>query len=238
MPRVSEQYRDQVRNQLLDAAQRCLERKGFQSTTTRDILNEAEMSAGALYHYFDSKDDLFIALAERTRKAMLVSAVELGDSQVADARSVLRLLLEVFNPAVGDEVLRELRHRAVHDDECCAAIGRVNRNLVAAVVPVVSAAQDAGLVRNDVSARALVELIATLYDGFEIRNATGAFATSFAELTETLLRVLLFGMAAETPDERELLREESARAWRRYKKGLPAGLVEPAKRKRSPRAEA
>ncbi len=64
MPRVTDEHRQQRREQLLDAARRCFVRQGFHATSMQDVLAEAGMSAGAAYGYFSSKDDIILAVAE------------------------------------------------------------------------------------------------------------------------------------------------------------------------------
>ncbi len=61
MPKVKEGYLDARRQQIIDAAYRCFARKGFHQATMRDIYTEAELSAGAVYHYFKSKEDIIEA---------------------------------------------------------------------------------------------------------------------------------------------------------------------------------
>jgi TetR/AcrR family transcriptional repressor of nem operon len=53
------------RKEILDGAQRLVYAKGFDQMTIQDILNEVQISKGALYHYFGSKADLLEALVER-----------------------------------------------------------------------------------------------------------------------------------------------------------------------------
>jgi len=61
VPKVTEAYLDQRRQQIIEAAFRCFARKGFHQTTMRDIYAEAGLSAGAIYHYFTSKDEIIKA---------------------------------------------------------------------------------------------------------------------------------------------------------------------------------
>src|SRR5689334_20622507 len=55
----------QKRNAILDAAQRSITTKGYEQMTTQDLLQELQISRGALYHYFESKQALPMALVER-----------------------------------------------------------------------------------------------------------------------------------------------------------------------------
>lgn len=61
MPKVTEEYLDIRRKQIIDAAYRCFARKGFHQATMRDIYAEAELSPGAIYRYFNSKEEIIEA---------------------------------------------------------------------------------------------------------------------------------------------------------------------------------
>src|SRR5512133_1186992 len=61
MPKVTEAYTETRRQQIIEAAYRCFARKGFHQTSMRDIYAEAGLSPGAIYHYFESKDDIIEA---------------------------------------------------------------------------------------------------------------------------------------------------------------------------------
>jgi AcrR family transcriptional regulator len=55
----------QKRNAILDAAQRSITTKGYEQMTTHELLQELQISRGALYHYFESKQALLLALVGR-----------------------------------------------------------------------------------------------------------------------------------------------------------------------------
>ncbi len=65
MPKVSEAHRENRRRQILDAAIECFAHHGFQRTTMEDIIREAGLSAGAIYSYFQSKDQIIETLADQ-----------------------------------------------------------------------------------------------------------------------------------------------------------------------------
>lgn len=57
---------DTRQNEILDATQRLIYTKGYEQMTIQDILDILQISKGAFYHYFDSKQALLEALVERT----------------------------------------------------------------------------------------------------------------------------------------------------------------------------
>lgn len=68
MPKVSETHLKARRQQILDAARRCFGNRGFHQTTMQEIYQEAGLSAGSIYRYFASKEELIAALAEEARE--------------------------------------------------------------------------------------------------------------------------------------------------------------------------
>lgn len=58
-----EREKQQRHNDILEAARRVFESKGFLNTTLQDVAKEAEISVGLIYRYFQSKEDIFASLA-------------------------------------------------------------------------------------------------------------------------------------------------------------------------------
>ena len=61
MPKISDARRAERRAQIIDAARRCFQQHGVQATTMDDIVRASDLSAGAVYSYFKSKDELTLA---------------------------------------------------------------------------------------------------------------------------------------------------------------------------------
>jgi AcrR family transcriptional regulator len=53
---------EEKRLDILEAAARCFERHGFHGASTAQICAEAKISAGHLYHYFDSKEAIVASM--------------------------------------------------------------------------------------------------------------------------------------------------------------------------------
>jgi AcrR family transcriptional regulator len=90
MPKVSVEYLEARRNQILDAAFACFRRRGFHQTTMQDIYREVGLSPGAVYHYFHSKEEIIAAAidrntAERTRLVAAIRSLEPSPNQALEA---------------------------------------------------------------------------------------------------------------------------------------------------------
>jgi AcrR family transcriptional regulator len=79
------------RNEILDAAQRLVYTKGYDQVSIQDIITEVNISKGAFYHYFDSKQALLEALIERLAnqvESLLIPIVQ--DAQLPATQKLQR----------------------------------------------------------------------------------------------------------------------------------------------------
>jgi AcrR family transcriptional regulator len=88
MPKVTEEHRLARRAQIVDAARRCVIDEGFHKTTMADVIRESGLSAGAVYGYFKSKEELVAAIAEDA----LASVDELFQKILATEQMVTPLM--------------------------------------------------------------------------------------------------------------------------------------------------
>jgi AcrR family transcriptional regulator len=80
MPKVSDEHRAARRTEILVAACRCFARDGFHGTSMADVITQSGLSAGAVYLYFKSKNEIIAAVVDMT----LSTADELFDELLAD----------------------------------------------------------------------------------------------------------------------------------------------------------
>jgi AcrR family transcriptional regulator len=138
-----ERERELVRRKILDAATELFVAEGYQNVSIRKIAERIEYSPAALYSYFPSKDDIFLALAEEGFRT-LAAAVRL------DADDPLEALREGFwqyyqfsrthpeyfalmfvdrsVPQISEDwerfgFVREMLHRAADGIRACVAAG-------------------------------------------------------------------------------------------------------------------
>lgn len=80
---------------IVEAGRKLFARQGFHATGMRDIAKLANVSIGSLYHYFRSKDELFLAVVRKAFEERLVQARELM-RQGLPAPEILRQVLTVY----------------------------------------------------------------------------------------------------------------------------------------------
>jgi TetR/AcrR family transcriptional regulator len=100
------------RLEILRAAARVFRRRGLAAAGMRDIAEEADLSPGNLYYYFDSKDELLLFCQERTLEHMLAS-VEAANASAASSVERLRTVLRAHVLALLDELEGATAHLEV-----------------------------------------------------------------------------------------------------------------------------
>ena len=70
-PKVVEDRREQI----IDAAMRVFAQKGFVRATNKDVAREAGITAGLIYHYFENKEALLMAVIEGRSPLKVLSAL-------------------------------------------------------------------------------------------------------------------------------------------------------------------
>jgi AcrR family transcriptional regulator len=191
VPKVSAEHKRQVRRHLLDAAWRVVDRDGVEATTTRAILDEAAMSAGALYSYFPSKDALLRVLTEEKVNETLTLVAAEGDPGEDERGLLMRYVVGLLNQPSRHPELVAFRGRLSTDPEVNDAFRQVNASMVERFAPLVRAAQQAGGFDPHLDAEALVELVDVLVDGLNRRHTAGTFATTFERVGNVAIALLL-----------------------------------------------
>jgi AcrR family transcriptional regulator len=79
--------------QILNAAANLFAHKGFHRTTTKDIARASDVSEGTLYNYFESKNEILMAIMSKLSSARGQQNVR-AISDDEDVRDVLHAILE------------------------------------------------------------------------------------------------------------------------------------------------
>jgi AcrR family transcriptional regulator len=99
-----------TRGRLIATARRLFAAQGFAATSTEEILSEAAVSRGALYHHFPSKTDLFQATFEQVEDELTAQVLQVA---AAGGETDPIRILEVGFGAFLDECLNPEVQRIV-----------------------------------------------------------------------------------------------------------------------------
>jgi AcrR family transcriptional regulator len=177
MPKVSQQYRDARRAEILAAARRCFVRDGFHETSMQDLLTEVGLSSGAVYRYFPGKQDMILAIAEENlgevvtefrRVANSKPAVGIGES-LADLFQVIKTKHEENGfAAVAMLVWSESLRDATLAEKVRTALTEATVDLT----DIVRGHQKDGTMPSGVAAETLAQMIVATVPGFILHLGT------------------------------------------------------------------
>ena len=84
-------------NQILDAAFQVFVDKGYSQSTMDDIVKKSKMSKGAIYHYYNSKKDLFLSLIDHWETYSFPDFYRKGPESRSATKTLLDLCDVVLN---------------------------------------------------------------------------------------------------------------------------------------------
>ena len=92
----NQQRRDDRRERILATAARCFATRGLAATKVADLAAAAGMSQGLLYHYFSSKEDIYVEIIRRAFERMNHAAHELERLPLSPRGKVERVIAELL----------------------------------------------------------------------------------------------------------------------------------------------
>ena len=98
------QKSEETRNRILEAAEECFTRYGYDSTGVAEICNTAGVSKGALYHHFPSKQAIFVEMFETWMRSFVAEMERIRDSAASVPAALLRMVKMtglIFQTAAG-----------------------------------------------------------------------------------------------------------------------------------------
>lgn len=177
MPKVTEAHLEARRQQILDAAFNCFVRDGFHQTTMQDICREADLSPGAVYRYFSSKEEIIEASCEEGQKqfASIVNAEEDGDTL-----QVLDELVDVFfgmlaQPGADVEMRLNIQlwGEALRNPRIMETSLRTRTAMMENLKAVIDRGQDRGEINPGLDSQAIAHVLLSAYEGLLLHKAIG-----------------------------------------------------------------
>jgi AcrR family transcriptional regulator len=166
------------RDAFLDAAQRLVETKGYEAMSVQDVLDALEVSKGAFYHYFDSKQALLEAVVDRFADGGMASIAPILNDPKLPAITKLE---RVFSGIAGWKAQRKELVLGIievwNSDSNAIVREKVRRMTARLMVPLLSAVVEQGIaegVFKVASADETASVLVSLLLGFQ-EQATHLF---------------------------------------------------------------
>jgi AcrR family transcriptional regulator len=178
MPKITDAKRESRRQQILDAARVCFSRDGFHATTTADIVRESGVSQGTLYLYFETKDDIVLALADdRHQGEAFLNALAQSEP---DPVQGLFMMIELYGHSLNDPRRAEMRRigiqgwgEALRNERIHESVTSGLAKVRGAIERLVERGQRAGEVRADVDPEAAARIMIASFQGLILQSSWG-----------------------------------------------------------------
>ncbi len=121
------------RNEILDAAEELFVTKGYDKTSTNDILDRVGIARGTLYYHFKSKEDILNAMIERINDSLIAKAkmIAADTSVPVIDRLVMTIASLNVETDIGHEIIGE-----VHKPQNALMHQKMQENLTSRIVSV------------------------------------------------------------------------------------------------------
>jgi AcrR family transcriptional regulator len=175
MPRVKPEHKEERCAQIVAAARTCFARAGFHRTTLQDVFAEAKLSAGCVYNYFRSKEDLVLAIAEERHhdEQQVIAHASSGQDPIEGLRSIAQHFADTYLKEEG----RERRHIAIQTWAEAVQNRAILRAVIAGfeepktqIAKLIRRGQTLGKLSRTVDAEATARTMIAMFHGFILQK--------------------------------------------------------------------
>jgi len=203
-PKVPEAYLEARRAEILQAASKCFMEKGFHNTTMQDIYEAANLSPGAVYNYFSSKEDIMIA-AVKDFNEWSISSLEsvISENPNESMINILRFWLSLikhneFSKSVSVQL--DLYSEATRNNSIREAVLKNQDNTHALLIEFIKQNQQAGVINPRLDPLAIARAIMGMVFGITMHKSLDPEVD--VDAFEQVFKAILNGTFASPPKKR------------------------------------
>ncbi len=162
---------DRRRQQILAAARRAFTRSGFHGASMHQVCAEAQMSPGAVYRYFPSKDAIIEAIAEEEQVAAgACMAALFGEGDLVDRMTTVAMdYLRAARDSETGGLLVEICSESLRNTTVGARFYEIQKGVRLALHTALEQAQAQGELRQDAEIDVILTLLFAIGDGLMMR---------------------------------------------------------------------
>ena len=136
---------EERKNEILDVAERLFGTKGFDNTSTNDILNEIGIARGTLYYHFKSKEDILDAMIERMSRQLIKKATDIFNQKGIPVLQRLTMMMMALNVDgnLGQEVMEQ-----VHKPQNALLHQKMQDGLLVGINPLITSLIEEGIAQG------------------------------------------------------------------------------------------
>jgi AcrR family transcriptional regulator len=183
VPKVSEEHRQERRRQIMAGARRAFAHHGYEGATVPRLEAQTGLSRGAIFSYFPSKLDLFVALAQEDQHRLLERWIGGGFEEV------VRHIVEDDPEWIGEDLDASRMLRT--DPQLRERWRTLNPEGQAELEARYRELQERGEIRDDLPLDTIGRFLGIVFDGIALQQGAGFGAPVDVDGTIELLRSAL-----------------------------------------------
>jgi AcrR family transcriptional regulator len=191
------------REQILGVCLQCFAAKGFHQTSMRDICAALEMSPGALYRYFDSKEAIIAAMIDADRATMekIFAAIPFDTPFPRLVDQLVTLTLESFIDDSEIALFSQINAEGTVNPKIGEALKIHYGVMTDRMELLIRRAQERGEIDPDIKPRDAAVFMMATFDGLYPRSAFDP-SVNWRKMTRVFTGLMLKALGSSEPIEK------------------------------------
>lgn len=191
MPKISQEYEQQQKERILKGAAEAFADKGYRQTTIDDVAKKQELSKGAIYIYFGSKEELFAAVFE----SYMGRRLNLLKQAAGSEGSAIERLEKVLDQFIGllaqhddwwGRLWSEFYLEGPRIGSVRGLMGQLEEQLYALVYDLLATGQTSGELKANLDIASITTILLATCDGLILNSIVGARPTDPAAVRQAM----------------------------------------------------
>jgi TetR/AcrR family transcriptional repressor of uid operon len=197
-PRVSTQYKIEIKEKIVDAALVTFSKYGYDKTRMDDIAEAAKVSKGKLYLYFKNKEELFYAISERNVKELkeqLSTLFTKKENLISDAENFYKNFRSDKTGPDLEKVFFEIIAESSRNHKLRRMLYEQRIRIFDVVTEYLNLQIQSGLLKKDTNTKAIASGLVSLYNGLSLSKVLGISETLNKQTWLDTVRAIFDGIS-------------------------------------------
>jgi AcrR family transcriptional regulator len=175
-PKVSTQYKIDVKEKIVDAALVTFSKYGYDRTRMEDVAEAAKVSKGRLYLYFKNKEELFYAISERNiteLKEQLSTLFTKKEDFISSAENFYENFRSNKTTTDLEKVFFEIIAESSRNPKLRKMLYEQRIKIFDIVIEYLNSQMQRGLLKKDTNTKATASGLVSLYNGLSLSKMLG-----------------------------------------------------------------
>lgn len=178
-PKVSTQYKIDVKEKIVNAALMTFSKYGYDRTRMDDVAEAAKVSKGRLYLYFKNKEELFYAISERNIAELKqqLSTLFTGKENLISGSGNFYDNFRSKNTTDLEKVFFEIIAESSRNLKLRKMLYEQRIKIFDVVIEYLNSQMQRGLIKKDTNTKAIASGLVSLYNGLSLSRVLGISET-------------------------------------------------------------